>query len=55
MREAFELWYTANYWDFNYNHNVKYSEDSEAYDHMDVNLAYQAFKAGFQYAKDIGA
>ena len=55
MREAFEMWYRTTYWDYNYGpiQHAKYLPEKDAYTHMDVDLAYQAWKAACQYTKDI--
>jgi hypothetical protein len=51
MREAFEKWYKKEYWNFEYKGltQANYEKDTDSYDHSDVDLAYQSFKAGFLY------
>ena len=46
-REAFEVWYKRVYWDFKYrgDNRVIYTPENDRYNHLNVDLAYQAWKA----------
>ena len=42
----FEAWYYNTYWDFQ-NHGVIYNKETNSYNHVDVDLAWNAFYEGF--------
>lgn len=52
QREAFETWYCTNYWNFKHTgvdpqYAAKYFDETKnSYKHMDIDLAWQAWKAG---------
>lgn len=46
MREQFENWYCDKYWDFKGVANRQVFFENNRYNHLDVDLAYNAFIAG---------
>lgn len=46
-REAFEKWYKETYWDFSKveRPKVMFNEDTQSYNHFDVDLAWNAWCA----------
>lgn len=50
IREAFEEWYKLIYWDFD-RRFCRYDETADKYYHLDVDLAYSAFKAGKSWSE----
>ena len=53
IREAFEVWYKLVYWDFD-RRFCSYDPDADKYDHLDVDLAYSAFKAAVAWVEARG-
>ena len=50
IRRAFEEWYKLIYWEFDQRF-CRYDETADKYDHLDVDLAYSAFKAGKSWSE----
>lgn len=52
-RKDFEDWYKENYWNFTYEGNIlaRYDESTDKYNHMSVNLAWQAWQAAISRQK----
>ena len=46
MNEQFEKWYCDTYWNFKAIENRQVFFDDGKYNHFDVDLAWNAFKAG---------
>jgi hypothetical protein len=57
MQEQFEKWYCDNYWNFKAvkNRQVFFDIEKGRYNHLDVDLAYNAFVAGGRFAAEVAA
>lgn len=51
MRQQFEEWYCKQYWDFKAVGRNLWDNESNSYNHLDVDLAWNAFKAGAEAQK----